>query len=122
MPNQQEIDAEVARREKNAIAERVENTYGTQQRELWKKVLGLKVFDLIEFDDVTSDSIILQMYVDPKTRDLIPGQKVLCQVFILSPKTTKVWLTQATFKKDGLYDSDDEKLIPKLQAGAYVIF
>jgi hypothetical protein len=118
-----DIQGEVERRAAEKAAQYVQDAYSQAQRALWMKVKGLKVFDFMEFDaSGTGSTIVLHIYADPATRDLKPGQKVLCMAILLFPKKTQVWWTNAIFKVDGLYDEEGGLLIPKLQNGSYTIF
>lgn len=122
MATPEEINSILARKEAENQALFVRNDYNKAQRRIWSEVVNLKIFDLIEVDDInTGDDIVIQVLCDAKLKDLQPGQKVICQVFFLS-RILKVWMTRAVFQSTGLLDEKGDKLIPNIQRGAYTIF
>lgn len=104
------------------------------QRELASKTLGKMVIDIIELTDEYGDSVLVWVYVDQGTRDLVQNQKVIVMILWPTPachpkfiergegnscKKLGVRFEELRFGNGKLWDSQGENFIINLQRGGY---
>lgn len=122
MADQGKLIAEAERRRQALVKQYVRDPYAARQRALWNKIIGLKILDIMEFEEAVSGAdVCLHIMVPPREADMIANHKYMVMALIVDQNTTKLWFEEVTYSNGHLFDPDGKNVVHGLQNGQYTI-
>jgi hypothetical protein len=116
--SQEEIAAEVAKRQAANRAQFIKDKHKERQRDLASKTVGKRVHDIIELEDANGDDVFVWIYADLRHREVQPGEHCVVMILNLEQNRNSIVFDEVMFK-DGRYWAGEEIFIVKVQQCNY---